>query len=131
MSRWLEQFAHEIRDRYRLERELGHGGMATVYLAQDGRHHRSVAIKVLRPEEALTVGRDRFVREISIVAPMVHPHIVGLLDSGEAAGTFFFVMPYLPGESLRVRINGGGGCIARRDFGSPDARRAAGTRIRA
>ncbi len=105
MTRWLDQFAEAISDRYRLERELGQGGMATVYLAQDLRHHRPVALKVLRPEEARTVGHDRFMREIAIVAPMVHPHIVSLLDSGEAAGTFFYVMPYLPGESLRTRLN--------------------------
>jgi serine/threonine-protein kinase len=73
-------------DRYRLERELGRGGMATVYLAEDLKHHRKVAIKVLRPELAATIGPDRFLREIEIAAQLQHPHILPLLDSGSVQG---------------------------------------------
>ncbi len=78
--------------------------MATVYLAHDLRHHRSVAIKVLSPNPAVTLGHERFPREIKIAAPLVHPHIVSLLDSGEAGGTLFYVMPYLSGDSVRARL---------------------------
>jgi TolB-like protein len=99
------RFADEIRDRYRFERELGRGGMATVYLAQDVRHHRQVAVKVLRPELAATLGSDRFFREIEVAARLQHPHILPLLDSGEAGGFYFYVMPYVAGESLRERLD--------------------------
>ena len=104
MPEWRERLREDLADRYHLERELGQGGMATVYLAQDRRHQRAVAIKVLRPEVAGLLGAERFTREIAIVAPLVHPHIVGLLDSGEAGGLLYFVMPFLPGESLRARL---------------------------
>ncbi len=104
MPLWLDDLSEELASRYRLDRELGHGGMASVYLAHDLRHHRSVAIKVLRPDAALTLGHERFLREIEIVAPLVHPHIVNLLDSGTAGGTLFYVMPYLSGDSLRARL---------------------------
>ncbi len=90
--------------RYRIERELGAGGMATVYLAHDLKHHRSVAIKVLRPELAAAMGPERFLREIEIVAGLTHPHIVPLFDSGDAAGQLFYVMPFVAGESLRARL---------------------------
>jgi serine/threonine-protein kinase len=93
-----------LRDRYVLERELGRGGMASVYLAQDVRHHRNVAVKVLRPELAASLGSDRFFREIEVAARLQHPHILPLLDSGEAAGFYFYVMPYVAGESLRERL---------------------------
>ncbi len=93
-----------LADRYRLERELGAGGMATVYLAEDLRHHRKVAVKVLRPELAATMGADRFDREIEVAARLVHPHILGLIDSGDADGFFYYVMPYLEGETLRDRL---------------------------
>ena len=96
--------ADALRDRYVLERELGRGGMATVYLAQDLRHHRQVAVKVLRPELAATLGSDRFFREIDVAARLQHPHILPLLDSGEADGFYFYVMPYIAGESLRERL---------------------------
>ena len=88
-------------DRYRLERELGRGGMATVYLARDLRHERPVAMKVLHPELAATLGTGRFLREIRTVARLQHPHILSVHDSGEAAGRLWFTMPYIEGESLR------------------------------
>jgi len=96
--------AAALRDRYRLEPELGQGGMATVYLAHDRKHDRDVALKVLRPELAAVLGAERFLREIQLTAKLQHPHILPLLDSGEAAGLFFYVMPYVEGESLRDRL---------------------------
>jgi serine/threonine-protein kinase len=93
-----------LADRYAIERELGQGGMATVYLAEDLKHHRKVAIKVLRPELAASLGADRFLREIETTAQLTHPHILPLLDSGAADGTLFYVMPYVEGESLRDRL---------------------------
>ena len=98
------RLAAALADRYRLERELGQGGMATVYLAQDLRHHRRVAVKVLRPELAAVIGGDRFLAEIKTTANLQHPHILPLFDSGEAGGFVFYVMPYVEGESLRDRI---------------------------
>jgi serine/threonine protein kinase len=94
-----------LADRYRLERELGAGGMAVVYLAEDLKHGRKVAVKVLRPEIAGSLGADRFLREIAIAGRMSHPNIVGLLDSGEDAGTLFYVMPHVAGGSLRARLS--------------------------
>ena len=87
--------------RYRIEREIGRGGMARVYLAHDIRHARSVAVKVIRPEIAASLGRERFLREIGIAARLRHPNIVPLYDSGDADGVLFFVMPYEDGPSLR------------------------------
>ncbi len=87
-----------------LERELGRGGMATVYLARDLKHKRPVALKVLHPELAATLGPERFPREIEIAARLQHPHILTVLDSGEAAGQLWFTMPYVEGESLRDRL---------------------------
>ncbi len=78
--------------------------MATVYLAQDVKHHRKVAVKVLRPELAATLGPDRFFREIEVAAQLQHPHILSLFDSGEAGGFLYYVMPYVEGESLRDRL---------------------------
>jgi len=100
----LDTLRRALADRYAIERELGQGGMATVYLAEDLRHHRKVAIKVLRPELAAAMGPDRFLREIEIAAQLAHPNILPLLDSGEAHGTLFYVMPYVEGESLRDRL---------------------------
>jgi len=91
--------------RYAIERELGRGGMATVFLARDLAHDRDVALKVLHPDLAVAVGADRFRREIDIAARLDHPHILSLWDSGEAAGSLYYVMPYLRGESLRARID--------------------------
>ncbi len=99
---------HALADRYRLEHELGQGGMATVYLAEDLKHHRRVALKVLRPELAATLGPERFGREIAVAARLQHPHILGLIDSGEAGGFFYYVMPYVQGETLRDRLARGG-----------------------
>ena len=91
-------------DRYAIERELGRGGMATVYLADEAKHDRKVAIKVLRPEVAATLGAERFLREIGIAARLAHPHIVPLIDSGQAGGLLYYVSPYVPGGSLRDRL---------------------------
>src|SRR2546421_7619780 len=93
-----------LADRYAIERELGRGGMATVYLAQDLKHRRPVAIKVLAPELAAALGRERFLREIETAARLTHPHILPLHDSGEADGFLYYVMPYVEGESLRGRV---------------------------
>lgn len=96
--------ASALADRYRIERELGAGGMATVYLAEDLKHHRHVAVKVLRHELAAALGAERFLREITTTANLRHPNILPLFDSGEAAGLLFYVMPFVDGESLRDRL---------------------------
>ena len=98
------QLAEALRDRYVIERELGRGGMATVYLARDLKHSRPVALKILLPELAVVLGPDRFQREIRFAARLQHPHILTVLDSGEAAGQLWFTMPYVEGESLRARL---------------------------
>jgi serine/threonine-protein kinase len=100
----LERLADALADRYRLERELGQGGMATVYLAQDLKHQRPVAIKVLRQELAASLGADRFLREVQIAAKLQHPHILTLIDSGEADGFLYYVMPFVDGETLRAKL---------------------------
>jgi len=94
-----------LTERYRLERELGQGGMATVYLAHDLRHDRQVAVKVLRPELAAVIGADRFLAEIKTTAALQHPHILPLFDSGQAESFLYYVMPYVEGESLRHRLD--------------------------
>ena len=99
------QLAEALRDRYALERELGRGGMATVYLAHDLKHDRSVALKVLHPELASVLGPERFQREIRLAARLQHPHILTVLDSGDAAGQLWFTMPFVEGESLRDRLS--------------------------
>jgi len=98
------QLQEGLGDSYALERELGRGGMATVYLAQDLRHDRPVALKVLHPELAASLGPDRFQREIRFAARLQHPHILTVLDSGEAGGRLWFTMPFVEGESLRDRL---------------------------
>jgi TolB-like protein/tRNA A-37 threonylcarbamoyl transferase component Bud32 len=100
----LARLTAALADRYRIERELGQGGMATVYLARDIKHERDVAIKVLREDLAASLGGGRFLREIKIAAQLQHPNILPLLDSGEANGFLFYVMPYVSGQSLRERI---------------------------
>jgi TolB-like protein len=109
--RWIRTLANvpaaltdALRDRYRLERELGRGGMATVYLARDLKHDREVAVKVLSPELAEVLGRERFLAEVALTARLDHPHILTLIDSGEAAGSLYYVLPYVRGESLRKRL---------------------------
>jgi serine/threonine-protein kinase len=104
MSSAEARLSAAIIDRYRIERELGQGGMATVYLAEDVKHSRKVAIKVLHPELSAVIGSDRFLSEIKVTANLQHPHILGLIDSGEADGLLYYVMPYVSGESLRNRL---------------------------
>jgi serine/threonine-protein kinase len=99
-----QPFAQALADRYAIERPLGRGGMATVYLAEDLKHRRKVAVKVLRPELAAALGADRFLREIEVVAKLNHPHILALYDSGAADGVLFYVMPHITGESLRQKL---------------------------
>ncbi|UCG88365.1 MAG: protein kinase, partial [Gemmatimonadota bacterium] len=101
----LARLKAALRDRYAIERELGSGGMAIVYLAEDVKHHRKVAVKVLRPELAAALGSERFLREIEVTAGLTHPHILPLFDSGEADGFLYYVMPHIAGESLRQRLN--------------------------
>jgi eukaryotic-like serine/threonine-protein kinase len=99
-----ERLATALKDRYRIERELGTGGMATVYLAEDLKHKRKVALKVLKPELTALLGADRFVQEIETTASLQHPHILPLFDSGTADGLLFYVMPYIEGETLRDKL---------------------------
>jgi serine/threonine-protein kinase len=108
MTEPVSRLKGALAEHYRIERELGQGGMATVYLAEDLKHHRKVAVKVLRPELAATLGPERFRREIEVAARLQHPHILGLLDSGDAQGFFYYVMPFVQGETLRDRIARGG-----------------------
>ena len=103
-----QAFADALGASYALERELGRGGMATVWLARDLRHGRLVAVKILRPELGAVLGAERFHREISLTATLQHPHILPLIDSGEAAGMLYYVTPYVEGESLRQRLEGAG-----------------------
>ncbi|MGD8321534.1 MAG: protein kinase [Gemmatimonadota bacterium] len=105
MSDTLPRLNAALKDRYRVERQIGAGGMATVFLAEDLRHRRSVALKVLRPELAASLGSDRFLTEIEVTANLQHPGILPLHDSGEADGLLYFVMPYVRGESLRERLD--------------------------
>jgi serine/threonine-protein kinase len=93
-----------LADHYVIDRELGRGGMALVYLARDVKHERFVALKTLRPEIALALGRERFLREIKLAARLQHPNILPVYDSGDASGTLFYVMPFVEGESLRDRL---------------------------
>src|SRR5512144_1921376 len=105
MPELLGRLQSALADRYRLDREIGAGGMATVYLAQDVRHDRKVALKVLRPELAAVIGAERFLAEIKLTANLQHPHILPLFDSGEADSYLFYVMPFVEGETLRDRLN--------------------------
>ena len=102
----IERLTAALAGRYRVERQLGQGGMATVYLARDLKHDRNVAIKVLHPDLARSLSAERFLREIGITARLNHPHILALLDSGEAANgeVLYYVMPVATGESLRHRL---------------------------
>jgi serine/threonine-protein kinase len=98
------QLLRSLADRYTIERELGRGGMATVYLALDTRHHRRVAVKVLHPELSAVIGSERFLKEIEVTAGLQHPHILPLFDSGDADGQLYYVMPFVEGETLRARL---------------------------
>ncbi len=105
MSEILERLRASIADRYVIEKELGRGGMATVYLATDIRHDRKVAIKLLHPDLSATIGAERFEREIKLAARLQHPHILGLFDSGQAEGLLYYVMPFVEGESVRDKLD--------------------------
>jgi serine/threonine-protein kinase len=101
----LERIRDSFSDTYTIDRELGRGGMATVYLAQDAKHERLVALKVLHPELAASLGPERFLREIKLAARLNHPHILPLHDSGDTNGFLYYVMPYVEGESLRDKLD--------------------------
>src|SRR6266550_992774 len=105
MSDTLASLTNSLADRYTIERILGRGGMATVHLAEERKHRRKVAIKVLNQEFGASVGAERFLREIGIAAQLSHPHIVPLIDSGEADGSLYYVSAYIPGGSLRDRLD--------------------------
>ncbi len=107
-----------LEGRYTIERELGEGGMATVYLADDLKHERKVALKVLKPELAAVVGAERFLAEIKTTANLQHPNILPLFDSGEADGFLYYVMPYVEGETLRDRLDRDRQLPVRRPFAS-------------
>src|SRR5260370_14952978 len=104
LERVREALSADLGDRYTIERELGRGGMATVYVAEDLRHSRQVAIKVLRSDVAAAIGAERFLREIAIAARLTHPHVLPLIASGQAAGSLYYLMPYGRGESRRQRL---------------------------
>src|SRR5215211_6905935 len=104
MTLLVEQLTTALAGRYTIDREIGHGGMATVYLARDLRHDRRVALKVLLPELAAVIGLDRFLTEIRVTAHLQHPHLLPLFDSGEVNGLLYYVMPFVAGESLRARL---------------------------
>ena len=101
----LDRLNAALAGRYRIERELGTGGMATVYLAEDLKHDRKVAVKVLKPELTAVLGGDRFIQEIKTTASLQHPHILPLFDSGTADGFLYYVMPYIEGETLRDKLD--------------------------
>src|SRR3979490_1360191 len=105
MSDAPASLANTLSDRYTIERLLGHGGMATVHLAEEKKHKRKVAIKILKQEFGASVGAERFLREIGIAAQLSHPHIVPLIDSGESDGALWYVSPYIAGGSLRDRLD--------------------------
>src|SRR5215208_3649713 len=104
MNPQQQQLEIALADKYEIEREIGAGGMATVYLARDRRHARNVAVKVLNPELGAVLGVERFLSEIQVTANLQHPNLLPLFDSGEADGLLFYVMPYVEGESLRARL---------------------------
>ena len=99
-----ERLESALDGKYRIERKLGEGGMASVYLAEDIKHERKVALKILRPELAAILGAERFLSEIETTANLQHPHILPLFDSGEASGYLYYVMPFIDGETLREKL---------------------------
>jgi serine/threonine protein kinase len=100
-----ERLEAALAGRYRIERKLGEGGMASAYLAEDVKHRRKVALKILKPELAAVIGAERFLSEIQTTANLQHPHILPLFDSGEAGGYLYYVMPYVEGETLRDKLD--------------------------
>ena len=104
MSDLLERLSAALASRYAVESEIGRGGMAAVFLAEDLKHRRRVALKVMKPDAGTSLASERFLREIDIVASLSHPHILPLYDSGEVEGLHYIVMPYVEGESLRDRL---------------------------
>jgi serine/threonine protein kinase len=104
MSDTFDRLKTALADRYAIQEEVRSGGMATVYLAQDLKHNRKVALKILRPELAAALGTERFLREIGVAANLTHPHILPLFDSGEADGFLYYAMPYIEGQSLRDKL---------------------------
>src|ERR1700674_947627 len=105
MTQQTDRLNTALAGRYRIERHLGEGGMASVYLCEDLKHNRKVALKLLKPELAAVLGADRFVQEITTTASLQHPHILPLFDSGTADGFLFYVMPFVEGETLRDKLN--------------------------
>ncbi len=105
MSSPVDRLTTALADRYRIERELGQGGMATVYLAHDLKHDRKVAIKVLKPQLGAVLGAERFLAEITFMANLQHPNLLTLFDSGAADGSLYYVMPYIEGETLRTKLD--------------------------
>ena len=105
MTQQTDRLNNALAGRYHIERELGTGGMATVYLAEDLKHDRKVALKLLKPELAAVLGAERFVQEIKTTAALQHPHILPLFDSGAADGFLFYVMPFIDGETLRAKLD--------------------------
>src|SRR5689334_1452695 len=101
----LDRLRAAVADRYEIKREIGHGAMATVFLAHDLKQDRDVAVKVLRDDVGFALGHERFRREIELVTHLNHPHILPIYDSGEVNGDLFYVMPYVEGESLRNKLN--------------------------
>src|SRR5712671_1026857 len=101
----VEQLNIALAGRYVIERRIGEGGMATVYLARDLRHNRNVALKLLKPELGAMLGVERFLSEIVVTANLQHPNLLPLFDSGEAGGQLFYVMPFVEGETLRTRLD--------------------------
>jgi len=101
----LSRLSAALADRYRIERKLGQGGIATVYLAEDLKHDRKVVLKMLKPEPAAVIGAERLVAEIKTTASLSHPHILPLFDSGEADSLLYYVMPFSDGETLRAKLD--------------------------
>jgi serine/threonine protein kinase len=114
-----DQLQVALADRYAIEREVGRGGMATVYLARDLRHRRPVAVKILHPHLAAHVGPDRFQREVEIAARMTHPHILTLIDSGEVDGFLYYVMPFIEGSRCVAGWRASGSSRSRTRWRSP------------
>src|SRR5207302_357109 len=104
MAELVQKLGIAFSDQYAIDRKIGEGGMATVYLARDVKHDRRVAVKVLNPDLAVVLGADRFLSEIRVTANLQHPNLLPLFDSGEANGLLYYVMPYVEGESLRARL---------------------------